>query len=81
MAEEVWAQTWERVERGRALGRDGYSIHKKKADVQKFIEANWNPSGGSTPIGIPFLWPITPGLMERLESSQYGIRVNNEWSL
>lgn len=81
MQEEVWAQTWERIERGRALGRDGYSVHLKKADVQKFIEDNWNPSGGSSPIGVPFKWPIMPGVREKLEASTNGVRVNTEWSI
>lgn len=79
-------QEWLESERGWGTEFDGYSVHKTSEDLKKYVQAYWDsmpdtpPSVYSRPTGNPELVEVPRELVDRVEASEYGIRVyTKEW--
>lgn len=67
---KVWIQEWEESERGWGTRPDGFTVHRQKEDIDKFVEAmrkdemrgrpkGYIPDEYSRPCGEPFKMEIT----------------------
>jgi hypothetical protein len=79
-------QEWLESESGWGTSFDGYSVHKTSEDRETYIARYWQtmpnaaPSVYSRPTGSPELVEVPQELVDRVEASDYGVRVyTKEW--
>jgi len=78
---KVIVQKWEESERGWGVRPDGYSIHKDKEALHRYVTAYWNgmPAWAldtySRPSGTPYEADIDADIFDLLERHDPGIRM------
>jgi len=84
MSYEVWIQKWDESEAGWGVRPDGYTIHRRREDIDAFLKAmrdreyerykGATPPEYSRPSGDPYLAILDdPDTEAKLEASEYGI--------
>ncbi len=74
-------QYWLETERGWGTRPDGYSVHKTPEDLKEFVKQYWDsmpnyvPDEYSRPTGDPEFVEVTQELLDRVEASEYGVRI------
>lgn len=74
-------QEWLESEVGWGTDFDGYSVHKTSEDLRTYIARYWQtmpdkaPAIYSRPTGTPELVEVPQELVDRVNASEYGIRV------
>jgi hypothetical protein len=79
-------QEWLESELGWGTEHDGWSVHKTSEDLKTYVARYWQtmpdktPSIYSRPVGSPELVEVPQTLVDRVEASDYGVRVyKKEW--
>ena len=82
---KLWVQKWEESEAGWGTRPDGYSLHKNREDIAKFLDdirqreeklygTGVVPSEYSRPCGTPYLAEVEEdNLKERIDDSSHGV--------